>query len=167
MILLWIVIGVVVLFGFVVLFGAPYVPTLNAELKRAFTDLYDVKPSDTVVDLGAGDGRVLVAALQKGAMAYGYELNPLLVLIARLRVGQRASVKLRDMWSVDLPSGTTLVYVFTVSRDSERLRRYLQSQADRLDARVSVMTFGPTFKQLKPTATLRGHSLYVFEPAKR
>ena len=167
MILLWIVIGLVALFGFVVLFGAPYVPTLRGELDRAFTELYAVNESDMVVDLGAGDGRVLLAAAAKGATAYGYELNPLLVLFAKLRLGRRASVQLRDMWSVNLPDGTTLVYVFTVSRDSKRLKRYLETQTEALGTKLSVMTFGPTFKDLKPIATNRGHALYELHPSKQ
>ena len=167
MILLWVIIGIAILFGFVVLFGAPYVPTLNKELGEAFSKLYAVGPNDTVVDLGAGDGRVVRAAVAKGAVAYGYELNPLLVLIAKLRVGRTGRVQLRDMWSVKLPQSTTLVYVFTVSRDSKRLRNYLQQEANRLNAKLAVMTFGPTFKDLNPVATHRGHALYEFRPSKR
>ena len=164
MIVLWLVVGLLGLFGFVAFFGAPYVPTLNAELKRAFTELYPLKPSDVVVDLGSGDGRVLLEASRHGAKGYGYELNPLLVLISKLRLGSKADIQLADMWSATLPAQTTLVYVFTVSRDSQRLGRFLQAHADRQAKLVRVMTFGPTLVDYVPVKTHRGHSLYEIHP---
>jgi hypothetical protein len=164
MIVLWLVVGLLALFGFVAFFGAPYVPTLNAELKRAFTELYPLKPTDVIVDLGSGDGRVLLEASRYGAKGYGYELNPLLVLISKLRLGSNADIRLADMWSVTLPAQTTLVYVFTVSRDSKRLGRFLQAHADRQAKLVRVMTFGPTLADYVPVKTHRGHSLYEIHP---
>jgi hypothetical protein len=164
MILLGIALGVLACFGFVVLFGAPYVPTLSTELRSAFIDLYELKKNDVVVDLGSGDGRVLREATKHGAKGYGYELNPLLVLLSRVRLGRRATIQLRDMWSVTLPADTTLVYVFTVSRDTKRLSRFLQKQADARGQAIHVMTFGPTFAHRQPVASLRGHSLYEIQP---
>lgn len=164
MIILWVVLGLVALFGFVAFFGAPYVPTLNAELKRAFTELYPLKPSDVVVDLGSGDGRVLLEAARHGAKAFGYELNPLLVVISKLRLSSKADIRLADMWSVTLPAETTLVYVFTVSRDSQRLGRLLQAHADTHARLLRVMTFGPTLGDYVPVKTHRGHSLYEIRP---
>ena len=166
MIILWVIVAVILLFGFVVLFGAPYVPTLNSELTQAFTKLYPVGKQDVVVDLGSGDGRVLAAAVSRGATAYGYELNPLLVVFTKLRLGRRANVQLRDMWTVALPADTTLVYVFTVSRDGRRLGRFLQSQVNKRGRALSVMTFGPTLKGYTPVSTHRGHSLYELHPSK-
>lgn len=164
MIIVWLVLGLFALFGFVAFFGAPYVPTLNAELKRSFKELYPLRPSDVVVDLGSGDGRVLREATRHGAKGYGYELNPLLVLVSKLRLGSRATVRLADMWSVSLPADMTLAYVFTVSRDSKRLGRLLQAHVDTHATSIHVMTFGPTLVDYVPVATHRGHSLYEITP---
>jgi len=39
-----------------------------------------IKPGDTVIDLGSGDGRIMITAAQKyGARGFGVELNPRLV----------------------------------------------------------------------------------------
>jgi hypothetical protein len=165
MIFIWIALGLIAIFGFVVFFGAPYVPTLNAELKQAFMELYPVSSSDVVVDLGSGDGRVLLEASRRGAKAYGYELNPLLVLFSKLRLANRADIRLADMWSVALPAQTTLVYIFTVSRDSKRLGRLLQAHADRQGRLIRAMTFGPALVGRVPVRTHRGHSLYEIHPA--
>jgi 2-polyprenyl-3-methyl-5-hydroxy-6-metoxy-1,4-benzoquinol methylase len=42
-----------------------------------------VTPRDTVVDLGSGDGRIVIAAAKMGAKALGIEYNPDLVEYAR------------------------------------------------------------------------------------
>ena len=167
MIAIWVVLGVLACFGLVVLFGAPYVPTLQPELRTAFKTLYPVRKKDVIVDLGSGDGRVLMEAVRHGATGIGYELNPFLVLVSRVRLRSKAVVQLRDMWSVRMPAGTTLIYVFTVSRDVRRLSRFVQAHADRHGQALHVMTFGPQFTDRTPIRTLRGHALYEIQPSQR
>lgn len=55
--------------------GAPYVPT-HPELLKTMLELVQIKPTDRVVDLGSGDGRIVFAAAQAGAAkAMGYEID--------------------------------------------------------------------------------------------
>lgn len=65
-------------------FELPYVATKKDKI-QTMLDLAQIKKGETVVDLGSGDGRLLFAAAQKGAIAIGYEINPVLVLLTRLR----------------------------------------------------------------------------------
>jgi hypothetical protein len=164
MILFWLAVGLVAAFGFVVFFGAPYVPSLHDEVRRSFDELYDVGPGDVVVDLGSGDGQVLVEAVRRGATGVGYELNPLLVMVSRLRLWRRAKVYLKDMWTARLPNEVTLVYAFTVSRDAAKLARRLQAETDRLNRPLAVMTFGATLPGIQPVEVRKGHTLYRFIP---
>ena len=53
-----IILILVVLFGFTAFTGAPYVPSLKSEIKKAFTKLYRISSKDFLIDLGAGDGIV-------------------------------------------------------------------------------------------------------------
>src|SRR5450759_4305815 len=54
----------------------PYVPSPDVVVK-AMLKLAAVTKSDTVIDLGCGDGRIVVtAALEYGARGIGYDLNP-------------------------------------------------------------------------------------------
>ena len=53
---------------------APFVPTPMAVVERML-EVGGVRPCDHIVDLGAGDGRLLLAALDKGASVAGFELH--------------------------------------------------------------------------------------------
>lgn len=60
----------------------PYVPTPNAVVE-AMLDAADVGPGDYVIDLGSGDGRIVIAAAKRGAFGHGIDLNPKRVEEAR------------------------------------------------------------------------------------
>lgn len=162
----WTVFAVVFIFGFVVFRGAPYLPSKRGYVKRALTNLYRLKSDDVLVDLGSGDGVILRLATKHGARAIGYELNPVLVVISRLlaRGDRLQTTKLADMWLVDFPAETTVVYVFSVSRDSDKLTTKLRSHVDTHKRRLWCITFGAGLGGMEPVKKLHAHSLYVFEP---
>ena len=55
---------------------APYIPTPDAIVMRML-EAGHVKPDDVVYDLGSGDGRIVITAVQKfGARAVGVEIMP-------------------------------------------------------------------------------------------
>lgn len=60
----------------------PYVPTPENVVERML-DLADVKSSDYVVDLGSGDGRIVIAAAKRGASGHGIDLDPKRIAEAR------------------------------------------------------------------------------------
>jgi SAM-dependent methyltransferase len=54
----------------------PYVPT-PPEIVEAMLKLGEIKNGDFVIDLGCGDGRIVVMAAEKfGARGIGYDINP-------------------------------------------------------------------------------------------
>jgi SAM-dependent methyltransferase len=68
-----------------------WVPTPDSLVKAMLT-VAEVKPTDYVVDLGSGDGRIAIAAARDfGARSLGVEYNPEMVALAR-RNAQRAGV---------------------------------------------------------------------------
>jgi len=166
MIAFWIFAAVVLLFGFVVFRGAPYVPSHKKDVAIAFRELYSVGANDVVVDVGSGDGIILRMAAKRGARAVGYELNPALVLIAKLlsRGNKRVSVHLSDFWFAKLPQDTTLVYVFAVERDIKKLAAKFQAEADRLGHPFHVLSYGSAITDPAPMRTHRAHHLYEFRP---
>lgn len=53
----------------------PYVPTPENVVEKML-DMADVGPGDYVIDLGSGDGRIVIAAAKRGAYGHGVDLNP-------------------------------------------------------------------------------------------
>src|SRR5687768_7579975 len=54
---------------------APFRQTPPAVVERML-DLAKVGPGDRLVDLGCGDGRIVVAAARRGAIAHGVDMDP-------------------------------------------------------------------------------------------
>ena len=164
--LFWIIAGVVLLFGFVVFRGAPYVPSQKKYIQQALTELYPLSPQDTLVDVGSGDGIVLRLASMIGAHAVGFELNPALVLISRLLSwkNERVDIYLSDFWYTELPEETTVIYAFMVTRDIKKFTAKIQSEADRLQRPLAVILYGNEIKSKKPTTVLAAYKLYAFVP---
>lgn len=106
--MIWLFIGVLLVaaaFGGVLLWGAPYVPTMDTQIKAAL-ELLDLKSGQTLLELGSGDGKVLVAAARTGLNVVGIELNPLLVALSWLRTRRyRRQVRIiwGDFWRVQWP----------------------------------------------------------------
>ena len=101
-----IIIGILLLsFSFVLLFGAPFLPTLKPQINEAL-NLLNLQPDQTMLELGCGDGRVLIAAAQRGLNVIGYELNPVLFGISWLRTrryGNKVIVVWGDFWRISWP----------------------------------------------------------------
>lgn len=145
MIFIWILAAVALSFGFVVFWGAPYVPTRRQQITQAFDELYQVKPGEVVVDLGSGDGTLLRAAVRRGAKAIGYELNPLLVFLTKLLSRKEAfniQIKCANFWKQKLPKETTLVYTFLDKRDMARMELYMLRQAKERTKPIHFISYG-------------------------
>jgi len=68
------------------IFAVPWVPTRNKFAKKMF-ELVELKPGETVIDFGCGDGSMLLTAVREfgAAKGIGFELNPGLRWIGRIR----------------------------------------------------------------------------------
>lgn len=93
----FVIIGVIILcFGLVVLVGAPYLPTHSKQVEIAL-DMLALPEGQTLLELGCGDGKVLVAAARRGLNVVGYELNPILVVVCLVR-GWRYRRQIKVVW---------------------------------------------------------------------
>ncbi len=90
-----------------------YVPTPE-RVVAAMLDLAQVGKDDVVYDLGCGDGRIVVAAAQRGARkAVGVDIDPERVAEARANVraagvGDRAAIREGDLFQQDLSDATVV-----------------------------------------------------------
>jgi len=94
----------------------PFVTTPPEVVDRMLA-LAGTLPSDYVVDLGSGDGRIVIAAARKfGARGLGLELDPKLVAESRVNalasgVADRAEFRVQDVLQADF-SGATVVTAY-------------------------------------------------------
>jgi SAM-dependent methyltransferase len=103
---------------------AVWVPTTEAMVQKML-DMAKVTSSDLVMDLGSGDGRMIIAAAKRGARAIGVEYNQELVTFATRRaadagVGDKASFQQGDMYAADI-SKATVLSLFLLPSNLEKL----------------------------------------------
>jgi SAM-dependent methyltransferase len=89
-----------------------WIPTPEA-LAEAMLNMAKVTSSDHVIDLGSGDGRIVIGAAKRGATALGIEYNPDLVELAKRAavnegVGERAAFEKADIFESDFSKATVL-----------------------------------------------------------
>jgi hypothetical protein len=96
----------------------PYVPT-PSNVVEAMLDLAKITPNDFLIDLGSGDGRIVIAAAKKyGARGMGVELDGALVSEARreaARQGVAGKVEFRaeNLFITDIARATVITtYLF-------------------------------------------------------
>lgn len=136
--------------------GAIYFPTSFPSI-RTIMRFADIKPGQRVVDLGSGDGRVIIAAAERGAIAVGYEINLVLVwrsrrAIARAGLQKTASVEWKSFWKADLsPFDTVIIYgIPYVMRDlKKKMERELKPGTKVISNVFSVHGWEPVSKEDK------------------
>jgi len=147
------------LFGYVIAFGAPYLPTLKPQISQALK-LIDLKPGQKLYELGSGDGRVVLAAARAGMTVTGYELNPILVLLAnyRLRRYPNANVKLSNFWKVNLADADG-IFVFLLPKYMTKLDNKIIHDCRKP---VKLVSFAFEITTRKPTRTANGLFRYDY-----
>lgn len=122
-----VILVVLLAFAAVLLRGAPYLPTLEPQAKAAL-ELLDLEPGQTLLELGSGDGKVLVLAARSGLNVVGIELNPFLVAVSWLRTWRyRKQVRIiwGDFWRVQWPECDG-VFTFLLNRFMPKLDERMQ-----------------------------------------
>jgi len=120
---IWYVIALlVVCFGFILFVGPPYLPTLDKQVKVAL-DMLKLKKGATIIELGSGDGKVLLEAAKRGWNVVGYELNPLLVIVSFVRTWKyRKQVRIiwGNFWRAKWPEADG-IFAFVLPKYMEKL----------------------------------------------
>lgn len=161
LIIILIVAGVLLAFAFVILFGAPYLPTLSPQVKAALK-LADLKPGQTLVELGSGDGRVVIAAAEQGIRVIGYELNPLLALYSWAKTRKyRGQIRIvwGNFWRTPLPD-TDAIFTFLLPKYMEKLDTKITQD---IHKPVKLISFAFKMPNRKIAAEEQGVFLYEYK----
>jgi SAM-dependent methyltransferase len=148
---------------------APYVASPTRLVDRML-ELANIKPGETVFDLGSGDGRVLIEAVEKyKAKAVGVEISPRLVAIATANIqkeglAEQARVIQGDVLDADL-TGADVVFIYLVTPLNEKLRprfeRFLKAGARVISHDFAVPGWKPAHTE--KTDDRHAHLIYVYE----
>ncbi|XP_073347610.1 ATP synthase subunit C lysine N-methyltransferase isoform X2 [Pagrus major] len=108
----------------------PFVPATTAQVENVLRMLR--ARSGTLVDIGSGDGRIVIAAAKHGFQASGFELNPWLVWYSRLKawregVHRSTSFHISDLWKVSFAQYSNVV-IFGVPQMMEQLELKLATE---------------------------------------
>ena len=92
----------------------PYVQT-PMEIVERMMRMAEVKKGDYLIDLGSGDGRIVIEAAKRGARALGVDIDPHLVRHAtenaqRAGVADRTQFLVKDIFETDLSAATVVAF---------------------------------------------------------
>lgn len=153
---------------------APYVVSPQQIVDRML-EVADPKPGEVVYDLGSGDGRILITAVQHyHVKAVGIEISEALVKsaterIQRLNLQNDARVLNGDFLQVDL-SPADIVTMYLATDVNEMLRPHLEKQ---LKAGARVVSHEYPIPGWKPKlvdkdlSESRSHVIYLYEVPSR
>jgi cyclopropane fatty-acyl-phospholipid synthase-like methyltransferase len=146
-----------------VLWGAPWAPTPRQTMESMLR-LADIQPGERMVDLGAGDGRLVIAAARKyQADAVGVEIDPLRCLLANvlircLGLQGRARVVWGNMYDYDL-RGADVVMMYLLQRTNTR---FWPKLARELEPGARVVSHSFTLPHWTPAIIDDTHCLFVY-----
>lgn len=144
----------------------PYVPTPQEVVDRML-ELANVDKKDYLIDLGCGDGRIVVSAAREyGAQGLGIDLNPERITEARANakkagVGTRVDFRVANLFETDL-SRASVVTLYLLPDVNIRLRPKLWQQL-KVGSRVVSHAFdmGPEWPPER-TDDVDGRTIYMW-----
>jgi len=155
-------------------FWVPFVPSPLSVVRRML-GLAELKPSQLLYDLGAGDGAIVtVAAAEFGARAIGIEIRADLAERGNRRIAQaglegRARIISGDLFSFDLHEAD-IVALYLYPGVNERLRpkleRELRPGAKVVSHDYPIAGWTPSrVERMSRLGFLHRHTLYLYEPS--
>lgn len=130
--------------------GPPFVPS-DDETTKAIVDEVIKQAGKKVIDVGSGDGKVVLALARAGVDAYGIEINPMLVWRSRRAIRKqglehKAIITWGNMWRTDF-SSYDIVIIYGIKHVMKKLGEKLEKE---LPEGSIVITNFFVFPQWKP-----------------
>jgi ribosomal protein L11 methylase PrmA len=134
---------------------APYVQSPQ-ETIEAMLDLAELKAGEGLLDLGSGDGRIVLSAARRGAVALGVDIDPQRVeeaqeTAAQMNLSRCASFRCEDLFATPL-GDADVITLYLLAHVNDWLSARLRAKTRR-GARIVSHAF--PIKGWEPTATRR------------
>lgn len=107
----------------------PYVQT-PMEIVERMLRMAEVKKGDYLIDLGSGDGRIVIEAAKRGARALGVDIDPNLVRHAtenarKAEVADRTQFIVKDIFETDLSAASVVAFYLLPEFNAKLLPKLL------------------------------------------
>jgi SAM-dependent methyltransferase len=107
----------------------PYVQT-PMEIVERMLRMAEVKKGDYLIDLGSGDGRIVIEAAKRGARAFGVDIDPNLVRHAtenarKAEVADRTQFMVKDIFETDLSAASVVAFYLLPEFNAKLLPKLL------------------------------------------
>jgi precorrin-6B methylase 2 len=137
--------------------GPAFVPSLGRTVAQMVQEAH-IRPGMKTVDLGSGDGRVVIAMAKAGSIATGFEINPLLVWYSRYKIRKLglqnvASIQTSSFWNQNLGE-YDVVTVFGIDHVMGRLGEKLSTELKPNAIVISNAFSVPSLQQIKQVGSL-------------
>jgi SAM-dependent methyltransferase len=101
------------------------------EIVERMLRMAEVKKGDHVIDLGSGDGRIIIEAAKRGATGMGVDLDGSLVKLAtenagKAGVGDKTQFRVMDLFDADLSPATVVAFYLLPNFNEKLLPRLLK-----------------------------------------
>jgi SAM-dependent methyltransferase len=147
-----------------IFWGAPWIPVSLRTADRMLR-MAETQPGQTVIDLGAGDGRLVVLAARKyRARAIGVEIDPLRTLAANaiirlLGLQGKAQVHWENLRRFNV-SGADVVALYLMQGTNQKLKESLEKS---LRPGAKVVSYMFSMSGWTPVALDDRHGIFVYE----
>lgn len=142
--------------------GGEWVPTPDKIIDRMLK-LAKVSKDDIVYDLGSGDGKIVLKAAKLGAKAIGVEIDPLRVLVSRLklklsRLDKNAKIVYGNFFEIDVKNAD-VVTLFLLPKTMVKIENKLKKE---LGKGARLVSYRFTFKSWKPVKIDKESKIYLY-----
>lgn len=147
---------------------APTIKTPNKVIGEVI-DIIDLKKKDIFLDLGCGDGRVVLEAYRYAkCKCFGYDISPIMIILARTKrilsfpMSKDIVLEADNIFSVDLEN-ITKVYCYLDQKTMNALRKKFEPFIENSGVVYSYKYSIQNLKKEKKIKLNNGEILYVYE----
>ena len=133
--------------------GAPFLPTDKKKVSSMIS-LAKLKPNETLIDLGSGDGRLLFEAAkqQPEAKIIGVEINPVLYYWSKIKKKikgtENVEIKRKNLWDINLTKAD-VVTMFFIDHKMDKMEEKLKKETTDGTKIISHIFEFPNLEEIK------------------
>jgi precorrin-6B methylase 2 len=146
-----------------IIIGAPWVPTPMKAVKRML-EIAKVKERDVVIDLGSGDGRIIITAAKEfKARAIGIEADPLRLIWSKRKIRKNGfNERVKVLWGNFLDKDLEEATVVTIYQGQEINNKLKPKFEKELKPGTRVVSHVFTFDGWEPNKVDRESQVYLY-----